>query len=111
MCPKEGDTLPEISEARKRANKKWNEANQKERYDRIQLVAQKGQKEIIADRAKREGQSLNQYILEAVSRRMESEANEHDSVATPEDLEAIAEARAEYAQGESVPSSTIDWDN
>jgi len=33
-----------------------------------------------------------------------------DDVATPDDLEAIKAARAEYAAGETVPASEIDWD-
>lgn len=32
-----------------------------------------------------------------------------DDVATPDDLDAIAKARAEYARGDAVPSSAIDW--
>lgn len=56
-----------ISEARKRANKKWNDANMKEMYDRIQLVVPKGQREIIKDRAAALGLSVNQYILGLVA--------------------------------------------
>ena len=33
-----------MSQARKDANKKWNDDNLKERYDRIQLVVYKGEK-------------------------------------------------------------------
>lgn len=33
-----------------------------------------------------------------------------DDVATPDDLEAINAARAEYAAGETVPASEIDWE-
>ena len=36
-----------ISEAKKKANKKWNDENMKDRYDRIQIVVPKGQKGII----------------------------------------------------------------
>ena len=32
-----------------------------------------------------------------------------DDVATPEDLEAIRLARAEYARGDTVPHSAINW--
>lgn len=52
-----------MSEARKRANKNWNDANMKERYDRIQLVVPKGQREVIKDRAAALGVSVNAYIL------------------------------------------------
>ena len=50
-----------MSEAKKRANKKWNDANLKERYDRIQLVVPKGKKEIIQN-ALRDGESVNGFI-------------------------------------------------
>lgn len=33
-----------------------------------------------------------------------------DDVATPDDLAAVAEARAEYARGETVPHEAINWD-
>ncbi len=56
-----------MSEARKRANKNWNDANMKERYDRIQLVVPKGQRDVIKDRAAALGVSVNAYILGLVS--------------------------------------------
>lgn len=52
-----------MSEARKRANKTWNDANMKERYDRIQLVVPKGQRDVIKDRAAALGLSVNAYVL------------------------------------------------
>lgn len=57
-----------MSEARKRANKNWNDANMKERYDRIQLVVPKGQREVIKDRAAALGLSVNQFISTAILR-------------------------------------------
>ena len=42
-----------ISEAKKKANKKWNDENMKDRYDRIQIVVPKGQKGIIQAAAER----------------------------------------------------------
>lgn len=53
-----------ISEARKQANKKWNDANMKERYDRIQLVVPKGKKEKIQECARASGrnESVNAFI-------------------------------------------------
>lgn len=62
-----------LSEAKKRANKKWNDENMKERYDRIQLVVPKGEKETIQGAAQMQGQSVNAYIYEAVKQRMERE--------------------------------------
>lgn len=65
--------MPGMSEARKRANQKWNDANQKERYDRIQLVAKKGDKETFAEKAAQAGQSLNAYALDAIRRRIDAD--------------------------------------
>ena len=59
-----------LSEARKRANKKWNDENQAKRYDRIQLVVPKGRKADIEAHAKTMGESvnglLNTYMREAL---------------------------------------------
>lgn len=51
-----------ISEAKKRANKKWNDANMKERYDRVQLVLAKGRKAELQAFAERHGQSVNGFV-------------------------------------------------
>lgn len=51
-----------LSPARKRANKKWNDANLAIKYDRISLVIPKGRKETIAALAKDSGQSVNGFI-------------------------------------------------
>jgi len=56
-------SMSPMSEARKRANKTWNDANMKERYDRIQLVVPKGQRDVIKDRAAVLGLSVNAYVL------------------------------------------------
>ena len=47
-----------ISEAHQRATNKWN----KENYDRIQLVVDKGMRDAIKDRAASLGLSVNAYI-------------------------------------------------
>lgn len=62
-----------MSEARRAANKRWNDANLKERYDRVQLVLPKGDKERIREYADRNGDSLNAYIIRAIQQRMERE--------------------------------------
>ena len=62
-----------LSEARKAANKRWNDTNLKERYDRIQLVVAKGQKAVIQAAADAAGESVNAYIYAAVTQRMERE--------------------------------------
>ena len=51
-----------MSEAKRRANDKWNKANLKERYDRIQLVVPKGRKAEIEAAARAAGQSVNGWL-------------------------------------------------
>lgn len=59
-----------LSEARKRANKKWNDENQKSKYDRIQLVVPKGEAEKIKAFAKEQGKSVNNLMYTLVSEAM-----------------------------------------
>lgn len=59
-----------MSEARKRANKKWNDANQKSRYDRIQVVVPKGKGEQIKAFAAAQGKSVNALINELLDKAM-----------------------------------------
>ena len=51
-----------MSEAKRNANKKWNEKNLKAKYDRIQLVVPKGKKEVIQSAAQQSGESVNSLI-------------------------------------------------
>lgn len=62
-----------MSQARRDANKKWNDANLKKRYDRVQLVLPKGEKEAIKAAADKSGCSLNAYVVESIRQRMERE--------------------------------------
>lgn len=66
------------SDAKKRAAKKWNDANRADRYDYIGVLAPKGQKAIIAQAAQASGESVSQYILTAVQARLDSEQNQND---------------------------------
>lgn len=66
------------SEAQRRASKKWNAANMSDRYDRINIIAPKGQKAIIVAAAQRSGENISQYILTAVQTRMDSEQTQND---------------------------------
>lgn len=59
-----------LSEAKKRANKKWNDAHLKERYDRLQLVLPAGQKATIEAAAQAAGESVNMYAQKALLARM-----------------------------------------
>ena len=61
-----------ITEARSRANKKWDKAN----LDRIQLVVRAGEREQIRAAAEAAGESLNHYIVSATKARMKAEGME-----------------------------------
>lgn len=63
-----------LSDARKRANKKWNDENMKERYDRIQVVVPKGKKEIIQAHAAAQGESVNGFINKAIDEKLERDS-------------------------------------
>ena len=102
-----------ISDARKKANQKWDAAN----LDRVSLAMPKGKREEIKAAAGEAGESMNQYIIGAVDMRMTGTAQSlprdgvklagdapggSGDILTPEALKAAAEA-AELA-GESVPA-------
>lgn len=53
------------TEARKQANQRWNEAN-KDRYYRVAVVAPAELKPQIQQAAEQSGQSINQWIIEAI---------------------------------------------
>ena len=56
-----------ISEARKRANEKYNA----KAYDQIKIVVKKGEKDIIKAYAESQGMSLNGFINQAIKEAME----------------------------------------
>lgn len=62
-----------MSNARRAANKKWNDANLKDRYDRIQIVVPKGEKDLFKESADIAGESLSAYIVESVRQRIARE--------------------------------------
>lgn len=68
--------MSQISEAKKRANKKWNDENMAKRYDRINFIMPKGMKEKIKEAASKTGESVSAYIIRAVTQQMENESNE-----------------------------------
>lgn len=55
-----------LSEARKRANKKWNDENLNKLYDRVSVLVPKGKKDIIKAHAEQQGESLNGFINRAI---------------------------------------------
>ncbi len=63
-----------MSDARRAANKKWNDANLKDKYDRIQLVVPKGEKDTIKAAADLVGESVNAYVYGAIRERMQRDA-------------------------------------
>ena len=60
-----------MSEARKRANKKWNDAHMKERYDRVQIVLPAGRKQMVDDYVSQTGETIsglvNRLLREALN--------------------------------------------
>lgn len=76
-----------MSEARKAANKKWNDANLKEKYDRIQLVVPKGEKDLIKSAADQVNESVSAYIYAAVRERMKREGVGFSILTAPGDSE------------------------
>lgn len=70
-----------ISDARKRANKKWNDENQAKRYDRIQLVVPKGRKADIEKYAKGQGESVNSLLNTLLREAMSMSEDEWKTVA------------------------------
>ena len=70
-----------MSDAKRKANKKWNDSNLKERYDRIQLVVPKGQKDAIQSAAQKCGESVNGFIWRVVQEELERMAQDGQQIA------------------------------
>ena len=66
--------MPEMSEARKRANKKWNDENLATRYDHIHLALPAGYKEKIQKAAGKN--KVNEFIRKAIDHQLESAEDE-----------------------------------
>ena len=63
---------PKYTEANKRNNRKWDAAN----LDRVSIAMAKGKKDEIKAAAATAGESMNQYIINAVDQRMERDKQE-----------------------------------
>ena len=72
---KEGDHLPEMSEAKKRANKKWNQENMSTKYDHAHILLPKGRKAEIQAHAVSQDESLNAFVNRAINEAMERDKN------------------------------------
>lgn len=60
------------TEGVKQSNRKWDAAN----LDRVSIAMPKGKKDDIKEAASAAGESMNQYIINAVDQRMEREKKE-----------------------------------
>ena len=69
----------EISEARYKANKKWN----KENYSQINLTMPKNKKTEVQAHAETRGESLNGFINRAIDETIERDNNESGAAETP----------------------------
>ena len=68
-------TEPKSSEARRRANAKWNKANA-DRYERINVHCKAGTKATISAAAAAAGENISEYMVKAAQQRMERESND-----------------------------------
>ena len=51
-----------MTEAKRRANKKWNDANMTTKYDRISVLVPKGRKQAVEAHAREHGESVNGLV-------------------------------------------------
>jgi len=63
-----------ISEARKRANRKYNE----KAYDRIALTVKKGEKDRLKAHAEQQGETLNGFINRAIDEAVKRDLNNQE---------------------------------
>ena len=73
-----------LSEARKKANQKYNE----KAYDQVKIMVKKGERDIIKAYAESIGKSLNGYINELIVSDMERNGVELRATATDEEPKA-----------------------
>mgnify|MGYP001853397340 FL=1 len=67
-----GDYKLALSEARKRANAKYNA----KAYEQVPFRVKRGQKQVLKDIAEEYGESLNGYIKKAVQAKIKSDTGE-----------------------------------
>ena len=51
-----------MSDAKRKANKRWNDENMVKKYDRLSILVPKGRKEAIEAHAKNRGESVNGLV-------------------------------------------------
>lgn len=61
-------------EAKRKLEERYNKQNEynKEKYDRVSVMFPSGYRDIVRDKAKEQGKSLNSFILEAVKEKIEN---------------------------------------
>lgn len=89
------------TEAKRRANKKWNDANMKIRYDRIGFFVPAGNHEVIKKAAASAGVSVNSFIQMAILEKMKlTEWPEKSSPNTKnEGIDYASEENADRKEG------------
>lgn len=96
-----------MSNAKREANKKWNDANLKEKYDRIQLVIPKGEKDTIQKAAKQTGESVNGFIWRLIQAELDRMEREHGEPGRRSDTGAgvLVFPETSESRTEAVPSA------
>jgi len=61
--------MPRYSDAQKEATARYN----RKKYDRLNIVVPKGQRQVIKDFAASQGKSLNRFICDAIAKEMNKE--------------------------------------
>lgn len=59
-----------MTEAKRRANKKWNDVNMKAKYDRLSILVPKGRKLAVEAFAREHGESVNGMVNRLVRAEM-----------------------------------------
>ena len=78
--------MPKLSEAKKRANKKWNDANKSKLYDQIGLIVPKGKKEEYQRMADENGESLSAFLYRLINEALGSSSTANDGLEDEPDL-------------------------
>ena len=55
-----------MSEAKRKANKRWNDENMAKKYDRLSVLIPKGRKQAVEAHAKSKGESINGMVNRAI---------------------------------------------
>lgn len=95
-----------ISEARQRANAKYN----KKAYDRLEMKVPKGKKADIINHVEKQGESLNKFLNRAVENQIIIDNDPNFTKVTPQEAKELEEAEQNLKNGEIVSHDDIDWD-